>query len=157
MRVTTILKESITNAINKKAKTKCNTLKCLLATSEVERSQIIDDTVKDISNQLKPIIDNTIETMLQNHPEIFIESTSRYTNIKTKENLQQHILSELIEHAEVLLRSFLSSNKVKQSKQNLEDFNKYVQETVENTIIELELGTTNKQQVNDLLNNITFK
>lgn len=157
MRVTTILKESITNAINKKAKAKCNNLKCLLATSEVERSQIIDDTVKDISKQLKPIIDNTIEIMLQNHPEIFIESSSRYTNVKTKEDLQQYIFSKLIEYTEISFRNFLSSNKVKQSKQNLEDFNKYVQETVENTIIELELGTTNKQQVNDLLNNITFK
>lgn len=157
MRVTTILKESITNAINKKAKTKSITLKSAIANSEFEYSNIIQDMIDTISVNTRPLIDKLIDDTFQKHPELYVGNSRYTTDITTKNELKQKLLKDVKGILDITLKRYISSHKTEKAEKDLRDFEKYVEEVIDNTIIELELGTTNKKQLNDLLNSIVFK
>lgn len=151
------LESIVKTVIKEKSVSKRKNLNILINKNKKDLQQIIQDIVKVTYKQINPIIIKIIDDILKKYPYLFIDNKSFYPVEQTKEKLQKIILNNLINNFENTIKIHLSSEKLEQSKRNLQNFDRLVQETIEKTILSLNLEITNKQQVNDLLNSITFK
>lgn len=153
MKVTQIIRNAIENAVNAKAQEKIDQL----TKEQVAPYEVIEGLQHDLDTLIKRTVITWVKDVLANNYKLVL-CDNRYTNFGVKLPIDT-LIARLTSDYTCKTQEFgfhFSTEELKKNKQEIEDIKFQAKNTVDSIILDLELGSKNKSEVQNLLDKVKF-
>lgn len=155
------LRDNVKAAMEEKVTNKRNELETKLENAIKAYNELIKKTTEDCESKFEPIIRQIVTNFFTNNPDIVVEDKTMYPGIitkeskviKTKEDVQNKLITGLYSDFLLYLSVYTNSAQVKECKKALKELNEFINKTTEDTASTL-ATKIDKQQIKNILNKV---
>ena len=156
MKVTQIIKQAINDKVNELAKSKLEPLQEQLDAIHKEQSEHLDDIKKELKKIVTVALTDVFTNLIKNHPEVTMVIRAYGYREPDKTLTKPDELANYVVKNDLCL-GFINYKKNKEDtlKNQISDLKDKINKTINNIILELELGG-NKATLDNLLKKVKF-